>query len=184
MIRSFYDVVVVGSRLGALAAAALLAKRGFRVLVIGQNDLGTTYEIEGETYPRAPFSFLAAHSPIARRVFAELAISQAFRRQAVVVDPAFQVAMPGHRFDLALDPAHLDREIDREFPEVKRPIEDFLGRARAQSLELDRAVERDLIWPPESFFERREHARAIAHLTARPGEPSAGASSDDPLREL
>lgn len=184
MIRSFYDVVVVGSRLGALASAALLAKRGFRVLVIGQDDLGATYELDGATLPRAPFSFLAAHSPVARRVFAELAITQAFRRQATVVDPAFQVAMPGHRFDLALDPAHLDREIDREFPEVRRPIEDFLGRTRAQSLALDRAVERDLVWPPETFFERREHARAIAHLTASPRDGRAAVERDDPLAEL
>lgn len=182
MIRAFYDVIVVGSRLAGLSAAALLAKRGFRVLVLGQDDLGPTYELEGEELPRAPFSFLAAHSPIARRVFAELAITQAFRRQAEIVDPALQVAMPGHRFDLALDPAHLEREIEREFPEVKRSIEEFLSRARSQSLALDRAVERDLMWPPESFFERREHARAVAHLgdggAARGGEP------EDPLREL
>ncbi len=185
MIRSFYDVIVVGSRLGALSAAALLAKRGFRVLLLGQDDLGATYEVAGETFPRAPFSFLAAHSPIARRVFSELAITQAFRRQAVVSDPAFQVAMPGHRFDLAIENTHLEREIEREFPEVKRPIEDFFGRARALSLSLDRAIERDLVWPPETFFERREHARAIAHLTPHFGASGTGKSElDDPLREL
>lgn len=180
MIRAFYDVVVVGSRLSGLVAAALLAKRGFRVLWVGQDDLGATYELAGETLPRAPFSFVAAHSPIARRVFAELAITQAFRRQAIVSDPAFQVAMPGHRVDLAIEPAHLEREIEREFPEVKRPIEDFLSRAQALSSALDRAVERDLMWPPETFFERREHARAIAHLT----QGKTSVEHEDPLREL
>lgn len=180
MIRASYDVVVVGSRLGPLAAAALLAKRGFRVLLVGQDDLGATYDVAGETLPRAPFSFLAAHSPVARRIFAELAISQAFRRQASVLDPSFQVALPGHRVEFALDPAHLDREIEREFPEVKRPIEEFLGRARALSLALDRAIERDLVWPPETFFERREHARAVAHLVTPGNTPD----HEDPLREF
>ena len=185
MIRSFYDVVVVGSRLGGLSAAALLAKRGFRVLVLGHDDLGPTYELGGEALPRAPFSFLPAHSPIARRVFAELAITQAFRRQAAVVDPAFQVALPGHRVDLPLDPVHLEREIDREFPEVKRPALDLFARTRASSLALDRAVERDLVWPPETFFERRELARAISHLQPPPADRrSAPPDHDDPLREL
>jgi phytoene dehydrogenase-like protein len=181
--KSFYDAVVVGSRVGALSAAALLAKRGFRVLLVGQDDLGATYETAGMTLPRAPFSFVAAHSPVARRMFAELAITQGFRRHATVPDPAFQVALPGHRFDLAQEPLHMEREIDREFPAVKRSIEDFLSRARALSQGLDRALERDLVWPPETFFERRDHARATAHLTAR----SAGGSSlehEDPLRDL
>jgi phytoene dehydrogenase-like protein len=183
VIRSFYDVVVVGSRLGAIVAASLLAKRGFRVLVIGQNSLGASYELDGMTLPRAPFSFLAAHSPVARRIFAELAIAQEFRRQAVVVDPAFQVALPGHRIDVALHPAHLEREIEREFLTVKRPIDDFLARARNLGLALDRAIERDLIWPPETFFERREHARAVAHLASDPAI-QRGLESDELLREL
>lgn len=183
MIRSFYDVVVVGSRLGAVVAAALLAKRGFRVLVIGQDNLPASYELDGITLPRAPFSFLAAHSPVARRVFAELAIAQAFRRQAAVVDPAFQVALPGHRLDMAISAAHLDREIEREFSTVKRPIDDFLARTRNLALALDRAVERDLIWPPETFFERREHTRAVSHLASDP-LIQKGLTSDELLREL
>jgi hypothetical protein len=180
VIRAFYDVVVVGSRLGALTAAALLAKRGFRVLLIGQDDFGTTYQVGNETLPRAPFSFLAAHSPVARRIFAELAITQAFRRLASVVDPSFQVVLPNHRIEFPLDPAYLEREIEREFPEVKRPIEDFLRRARSLSEALDRALERDLVWPPQTFFERREHARATAHLAPLGRKPD----DEDPLREL
>lgn len=181
MIRAFYDAIVVGSRPSGLTAAALLAKRGFRVLWIGQDDLGPTYELAGDELPRSPFSFVAAHSPIARRVFAELAISQAFRRQAAIADPAFQVAVPGHRIDLPLDSGSMEREIEREFPEVRRPIEDFLARAASLSIALDRAIERDLVWPPETFFEKREHARAIAHL-AQGGKASL--EHEDPLREL
>jgi len=180
VIQSSYDVIVLGGRLGALASAALLAKRGFRVLLIGQEDLGPTYDVLGEPFPRAPFSFLAAHSPVARRIFSELAVSQAFRRRATVHDPAFQVVMPGHRFELALGAPHLDREIEREFPEVRRPLEDFFARNRALSEALDRAVERDLVWPPETFLERREHARALAHLSGPDGSLEHG----DPLGDL
>jgi flavin-dependent dehydrogenase len=37
VIRDRYDVVVVGAGLGGLTAAALLAKRGMRVLVLEQH---------------------------------------------------------------------------------------------------------------------------------------------------
>ena len=36
MTDRYYDVIVVGRSLGALVAAALLARRDFTVLVIGQ----------------------------------------------------------------------------------------------------------------------------------------------------
>ena len=48
------------------------------------------------------------------------------------------------------------REIEREFPEVKRPIEDIHRAIRRASDALDRMTEHDLVWPPEGFFERRE----------------------------
>ncbi len=166
MFKSHYDVLVVGGRLPALIGAALLSKRGFRVLVLGHDDLPPTYEIAGRSLPRAPFNFLAAHSPIARRIFTELAIGQPFRRSAESVDPAFQVALPGHRFELALDKAALTREIEREFPEVRRPIEELLARVAREMEDIDRSLANDLVLPPETFFERREVARATSQLDA------------------
>lgn len=179
MTSNYFDVVFLGARLGSLLSAALLAKRGFRVLVLGQDHLPPSYEIDGCVLPRSPFTFLAAHSPVARRAFSELALHQLFRRRAVAMDPAYQIALPGHRFDLALEPALLDREIEREFPEIKRPIEDYHRLVARISGEFDRLVERDLVWPPESFFERREFARASAHQSFdRNGE------GPDPFNEL
>ncbi len=180
MIRSFYDVIVLGGRLGAWASAALLARRGFRVLLIGQDDLGPTYEVEGESLPRAPFRFLGVHTPIARRLFTELALTQAMRRHTVASDARVQVVTPGHRLDVAGAGDSLGREIEREFPEIRGPIETVFERIRGRNEALDRATEADLVWPPETFFERRAHARAVAPLNAK--GPSSGA--DDPLRDL
>lgn len=179
MTSNYFDVAFLGARFGSLLAAALLAKRGFRVLVLGQDLLSSSYEMEGTWLPRGPFTFLAAHSPIARRAFSELALHQLFRRRAAAMDPAYQVALPGHRFDVPLDPELLDREIEREFPEIKRPIEDYHRLVARISGEFDRLVERDLVWPPETFFERREFVRASAHQTFdRNGE------GPDPFSEL
>ncbi len=163
MPASFYDVVVLGTGLPSLVSGALLAKRGFRVLVLGQDEPRADYCAGGVALPRAPFTFLGAQSPVARRVMSELALHQTFRRHATQIDPILQVALPGSRVDLALDDSDLEREIEREFPEVKRPVEDFLRRVDRVSQDFDALVDRDLVWPPETFFERRELARAAAH---------------------
>lgn len=176
---SYYDVVVLGARLGGLLSGALLAKRGFRVLVLGQGAPTPSYEVGDLVLPRKPFTFLAAHSPIARRVLGELTLHQVFRRRAATMDPAFQVSLPGHRFDVPSQDEHFEREIEREFPEVKRPIEDFHRAVLRNSAELDRFVDRDLSWPPETFLERREFARASAHL---PWDKTG--NGPDPLAEL
>lgn len=161
---SFYDVVVVGLRLGALAAGALLARRGFRVLLIGHDDLPAAYTFDAPAGPislyRTPFTVTAADSPALRRVFTELALSQTFRRRATALDPCMQVVLPRHRIDYVGDAAELEREIKREFPEVERPIADLYERISRWNEAVDRMVERDLVWPPDSFLERREFARA------------------------
>lgn len=166
MTANFYDVIVLGTQLGPLIAGTLLAKRGFRVLLVAQDDLPTTYELGGITWPRAPFTFTAAGSPSARRIFAELALHQVFRRRATTHDPAFQVVQPNHRVDVALEDADLDREIEREFPEVRRPVEDFHRSIAHLTQDVDRIAGRDLVWPPETFFERREFARATVSRVA------------------
>ncbi|MCZ7678572.1 MAG: hypothetical protein M5U28_07280 [Sandaracinaceae bacterium] len=40
---SSYDAVFVGTQLAPLVSAALLAKRGFRVLLVAQDELPPTY---------------------------------------------------------------------------------------------------------------------------------------------
>ena len=41
---------------------------------------------------------------------------------------------------------------------------------------LDRIVDRDLMWPPQSFFERREAARAMVEMTRACDHPRIVAS--------
>jgi phytoene dehydrogenase-like protein len=174
-----YDVVLVGTQLAPLLAGALLAKRGFRVLLVAQDELPPTYVAAGVTLPREPFNFLPAASPVARRVLSELALHQVFRRRATQIDPAYQICLPRHRLELAREAAIFDREVEREMPEVKRTVEDLLAACDRYDAMLDRVLDRELMWPPQSFFERRELARATAN------QPF-GKNGDalDPLNEL
>lgn len=180
MNSAYYDVVVLGSSLGGLAAGALLAKNGFRVLVLGQDDVGPTYRAGGYQLPRRPFDFLPAGSPIVRRSLNELALFQQVRRRVVTNDVPFQVCLKETRFDGSTDREVLEREIEREFPEVRRPIEDIHRAVERASAALDAMTERDLVWPPEGFFERREFTRYVARMPFA----QRGHDSWDPLAEL
>lgn len=180
MNTAYYDVIVLGSRLGGLVSGALLAKNGFRVLVLGQDDVGPTYTVGPLTLPRGPFDFVAAHSPVVRRTLNELALLQQVRRRMIQHPVAFQVCLPKQRFDFALEPDVLEREIEREFPEVKRPIEDIHRAIRRASEALDRMTESDLVWPPEGFFEQRRFQRAAAGIPFS----TRGNEAWDPLAEL
>lgn len=159
-----YDVIVLGRGVGALVAAALLARRDFSVLVLGQGGLPASYQLGERTLLRRSFLLLGASSPALRRVLIELAQTQTFRRRSVALDPMLGVMMPRCRFELPPDRALFEREINREFPEVRRVIDDFYGQVASVNEAIDVAFTQDVLWPPGSFWERRQAARAVSSL--------------------
>jgi phytoene dehydrogenase-like protein len=159
-----YDVAILGAGIGALSAAALLARRSWRVLVLGQRWLPPTYQYDGVTLARRPFTFLANSSPTWGRVLVELAQSQTFRRRVVPIDPMFQVLAPKLRLEVPPDVQLFAREIDRAFPEVRRIVDELYAELAQTNAAADAAFERDLMWPPGSFWERRETGRVAASL--------------------
>jgi hypothetical protein len=159
-----YDVVVLGASVGALAAAALLARRSWRVLVIGQGWRRPAYAYDGLTLARRPFTFLSSSSPAWGRVLVELAQSQTFRRRLSPLDPMLQVLAHDMRLDLPPETALFAREIDREFPLVRRVVDDLYAELARTNAAADGAFERDAVWPPGGFWERRETQRVLATL--------------------
>ena len=186
MTTSYYDVVLLGTQPSILLCAALLARRGFRVLILGQGVPSADYEIGGHRLPRSTHAMLAAHSPSARKVLSELALSQLIRRRTKETEPALQIALPGHRFDLALDGARFEREVEREFPTARRLVEEHGRALLAFNERFDALVEADLVWPPETFFERRQFAQSSAHIDFdRDGmapDPLESFAEDHPFR--
>ena len=174
--KNFYDAVLVGLDLPTLLTGALLAKRGFRVLVVGQGQPTPSYDLveaPGVRFPRAPFLLTAPASPALSRVFSELALRPLVQRRTQALAPTFQAVLPGHRVDLGADPARLGLELEREFPEARRVLEALLAVARDEASAIDALVGRDLVWPSSGFFERRELTRALAASPLAPGRDEA-----------
>lgn len=169
-----YDVVVLGAGLGALVSAALLARRSWRVLVLGHGHKKPGYTYDGIRLARRAFTFLASASPAWGRVIVELAQSQTFRRRLASLDPMLQVLGPGLRLDLPPDVALFGREIDRELGAYRRVVDDLYTELAKTNAAVDAAFEKDVVWPPGGFWERRETAKVLSTLpfVAETGAPT------------
>lgn len=188
MPRSFYDVVVVGASLASLTAGALLARRGFRVAVIGHGARGDTYAYEGLALRRGSAFAPWLEAPAFVRAMTELALLPALRRRAIPREVAWQACLPRHRLDVHVDPERRLAELDREFPEVHRPVEDFYAALARHNAPLDRVFGAELPWPPEGFFERRAARRAAAEAPfgadGLAGDILAEFAADHPVRTV
>jgi len=164
--KRYYDVVILGAELAPLTCAALLAKRGFRVLVLGQGTPAPNYQLGPFQLPQRSFQEAFGHTPVCERVISELGLGPGLKRPAHSHEPAFQVAVPGHRLDVSVDRAELLRSFEREFPEVRRPIEEFHERVARIMQDLDALCTGELVMPPETFLERQRFGKARRALTA------------------
>ena len=164
MTSRHYDVIVLGRSLGALACAAVLARRDFRVLLLGQGQKGQLYRYDQRVMARRPFTFLSGSSPVFRRILHELAQSQQFRRRMEPLDPMFGWLSPGRRLEVPPDMELFVREIEREFPEVRQLVDELYTTIAQVNAVTDLVFEKDAVWPPGSLWERFETGRIAATL--------------------
>ena len=162
--RKHYEVIVLGRSIGALTAGALLARRDFTVLVLGNGALPGAYQAASLPFRRRTSTFLAGASPAWSRVVSELAQSQTWKRRTRPAIPMLQALAPARRFEVPADAALFAREVNREFPELYRLVEQLYGDLGRVNAAADESFEQDVMWPPGTFWERRAAAKATATL--------------------
>ncbi len=151
IVKEHYDVIVVGADLAPLLCAALLCKRGFRVLVVG----------EGRVFDRpVPAITGQLGSPLASRILDELAIAQIVRRKEGQVDPLFQMVTPRCRISFYADQERLLEEYTRELPAEREAARLFYSRLAAVMPVIDSVLGSGLSIPPRGFIEKQR----LGHL--------------------
>ena len=114
--RHVYDVVVIGGQLAGALSAALLAKHGYRVLLVEHDVIGAGYEHDGFLLPFAPFVSPPLKAvPEAEEAYTDLGITTQLSRSLRPHSPELQLVLPDHRIDLQHEPARRLAELTREF---------------------------------------------------------------------
>ena len=178
MSTSFYDVVVLGQDLAATVGGAVLAHRGFRVLIAGV-PAEERYTIGPYSLPRAPMAFVGIEGPTLKRIVGELNLVQLLRRRLEPNRPAYQLLLPDHRIDVGDD---LGRELAREMPDAAAPFEAAAARAAEVSAAIEGILSQDLILPPDGFWDRRDANRVAARLPAADEDLLSALPDRHPLR--
>ncbi|HSP80134.1 MAG TPA: NAD(P)-binding protein, partial [Myxococcaceae bacterium] len=152
--RHVYDVIVLGSQLGGVLAAALLSKRGYSVLLVEHDGTGMGYEHDGFLLPYAPFIAPSLKTmPAVEESFTELGLTATFQRQQQPHVPELQLALPRHRVDLHADATRRRAELVREFPEQAEQLIANLSALASQHESSDAFFKEHPPLPPDGFFE-------------------------------
>lgn len=155
MPTSFYDVVVLGTGLEPLVCAALLAREGLRVLVLGQGVPEPSYRLGSVEIEPYGLIMAGAQSPIVQSTLEDLALRQDLRQRSADRVASLQLLLPKHRLEMYPDHENWLAEVAREFPGLRRQATDITRTLAEVQSELDMVVARGLVWPPETFLERQ-----------------------------
>ena len=158
-----YDAVVLGANPAGLIAAALLARRRLRVLVVEDESTRTEQERAGGIFRRIPYLFGCSAHQALDDVFTDIGVPLIAKKSIRPLPFAYQVILPGARVDLHADDELLAEEFQREFPDHVEPLRAFYA-------ELDR-IERGLrhlfavrgCMPPRGLRERWAFRRSLRH---------------------
>lgn len=146
-----YDVVVIGRSVAGLIAAALLAKRRFRVRVF---DLHAAEQMQN-----VPL-FGMETAPIWPKILDELGLVHAMRTH-VVGQRGIGIALQDRRFVLHPDRAKRGQELSECFPNETKGLLQLFEQASTQGPLLTPLLEGELEGPPVGFGSRRRWQKQV-----------------------
>jgi len=186
--RLSYDVLVFGPQLAGAVTAALLARRGYRVLMVAHGAAPTSYRDGAFLLPCGPTVLPPLKSmPVATAVLEELGLATDVLRALTPLTPPLQILGERLRLDLPRETGPRAEELARELGAA--------GAGAAEAIErLLQAEEADSPFfrlspplPAQGLLERWQLRRALAGqggVEAGAALPNGDATLTRSLREL
>jgi phytoene dehydrogenase-like protein len=161
--RRLYDVAVIGSDPGGAATAAILSRRGLRVLLAADGPL-TAKESDGWVLPGAtPVVPSLRQLPGAAPVLDDLGLAQELLRQSAGAAGGLQILGESLRLSLPGDSARRREELRRELPDDWSAVETGLDALETLSKTWDAFVQEPPPLPARGFFERRKLRKILPY---------------------
>jgi phytoene dehydrogenase-like protein len=181
--RHVYDVIVIGGQLGGAIAAALLAKRGYRTLLVDHDGMGHGYEHGGYLLPYAPFVAPALKAmPAFDEVLGELGLATMVQRALKAHSPDLQLVLPRARVDLHHDEPRRLAELSREFGAASAKVNAAYKAAASQHEQSDAFFKEHPNLPPDGFFQSWALKRLIGRHPGLAAPPEI--AGDEPALKL
>ncbi|MEM6296421.1 MAG: hypothetical protein AAGA54_34460 [Myxococcota bacterium] len=180
-----YDLIVLGSDVAGLVAAALVARRGKRVLVIPHGSADGTYRLGGKPTPLRTAPVVHMGTAPVRRVWTELGLAQQVRRQHAPLQHRMHVVFPDRRIDLLPAAANIASEAARAWPDTEHVPEAWaLAQRWADATDevLDPLLSSDTALVADGFWSRRFLTRVEGQLPAADVDEMAPLDPDHDLR--
>jgi hypothetical protein len=179
---NYFEVVICGPDLAGQIAAALLSRRGKRVLLCGHDRPPASFQAGPYTLAREPGTLPPPDTESVARVMRELGHNQLIRRRAPALHPGLQLVFPKHRLNLGHDPEAVAAELRREFPSEWAQVGEVMARLRNNSAIIDPLLGSDVTLPPEGFWERRDVGRIAGQLQSLDDDWLAPVPADHSMR--
>lgn len=182
--RHVYDVIVIGEELGGPLCAALLQKRGYRVLLVEHDGLGHGYEHRDHLLPYSPFVMPALRTmPLVEDALKELGLNTTVQRTLQQPVPGLQLIFDRQRVDLHSDVVRRKAELLREFGPPGETVDTALQAFSTQYEQTDKFIKAVPDLPPIGLlntWKTRREVRKHSEIDA----PPKLASSEPPAQLL
>jgi phytoene dehydrogenase-like protein len=147
-----YDAIIIGQDLSSLIAALAASSRGLKTVLVSEGIGETEHRDAGYSFSMDPIPLSGFAD---KQTIFNLLSKLNLRTEApkmLLMDPALQVILPGHRVDLFQDPRKLTDEMIREFPQEEHEIRRLYRALLKSATLIERWISEDDAGRADSFM--------------------------------